>query len=353
MKYTGRIIATTVVILLLALGFYSHCQKEGTPAAQQYISIDSGYREVMGTFARIVAVGTDEKKCKEAITAAIDQIRRVDELMSDYKENSEISRVNRLAYHQPVKLSKDTFKVLQKSIEFSRLSDGAFDVTVGPIVDLWRSAGEANSPPTKHLLEQARSKVGYNKLILDANDMSVKFKVEGMRIDLGGIAKGYAIDKAIQAIKNKNLTGAMVDIGGDVRCFGKPNEKRNKWIVGIQDPKNARNWPGKTAISIALKLTNLAVATSGSYRRFYLIQGQKQSHIINTAGDTTAKGPPSVTIIAQKAVDADALATAVSVMGKEKGLKLIEQLQNTEAVIITASPEQKLIKTSGADKFIK
>jgi len=353
MKHTGRIITIAVVILLLALGIYSHCRNAGISGTQQYISIDSGYREVMGTFARIVAVGTGEKKCKEAITAAMQKIRRVDELMSDYKENSEISQVNRLAHHQPVKVSKDTFEVLRKSIEFSRLTDGAFDVTVGPIVDLWRSAGEANSVPTEHQLELARSKVGYDKLILDANNMSVKFKVEGMRIDLGGIAKGYAIDKTIQTLKQKDLIGGMLDIGGDVRCFGKPDKKREKWLVGIQDPDKTENWPDKGAISLALEVSDMAVATSGSYRRFYLIKGQKQSHIINTRTATATKGPTSVTIIAPEATDADALATAVSVMGAEKGLELIEQLRNTEAVIITTSPEQKLIKTGGAHKFIK
>lgn len=353
MKYTGRIIAVAVVISLLAVGLYSHCNLIRSSQKPAYISIDSGYRQVMGTFARIIAVGTDEKNCRQAISAAMKKIRTVDELMSDYKENSEISTVNRLAYRKPVKMSKDTFEVIKKSIEFAELTDGAFDITIAPVVELWRSAEKTGSPPTARRLEQARSKVGFNKLLLDEKNKTVKFKVKGVKIDLGGIAKGYAVDKAIQTIRKKHLAGGMVDIGGDIKCFGKPDKNRNKWTVGIQDPKKAQNWPAGNDISLALELTDMAVATSGNYRRFYIIKGRKHPHIINTGKDNTEKTPASVTIIASKAADADALATAVSVMDNKKAMKLIEQIENTEALIINPSRKQEIIKTPGAHKFIK
>ncbi|MHC4156986.1 MAG: FAD:protein FMN transferase [Planctomycetota bacterium] len=307
------------------------------------VEVDGGYRAVMGTFARAVAVAKDSSVADSAVEAAFAQLRKVDELMSDYKSDSEISRVNRDAYKSPVKVSKSTFEVLQKAIHFSELSDGAFDVTVGPLVDLWRSAADGNSVPTETELRQARAKVGYEKLLLDANEMSVRFAVDGMRLDLGGIAKGYAIDKAIEAMLKGGALGGMVDIGGDIRCFGVPTKGKTHWLIGLQDPNEAEDWLATGETSLVLKLRDDAIATSGDYRRFVLIDGEKYSHILDTKTGRGSKGLSSVTIISQSAVDADALATAVSVMGAEKGL----------ALMISPPPEFVLLKTTGAGRFVK
>ena len=312
---------------------------------------DSGHRPVMGTFARVVAVAPDTKTANRCIEATFAEINKVDELMSDYKHDSEISKVNRDAFKQAVKVSKPTYEVLQKAVQFSKLSAGAFDVTVGPLVELWRSADEANSVPTDTQLQNARSKVGYEMLYLDANEMSVRFVVDGMKLDLGGIAKGYAIDKAVEAMKKSGALGAMVDIGGDIRCFGKPSKGKNYWLIGVQDPNQTEGLIGTSLL--ILKLTDAAIATSGNYRRFALIQGRKYSHIINRKTAAAADGLSSVTIIVKNAMYADALATAVTVMGAEKGLALIEKLPQTEAILITSPPQQKFIKTTGAEKYIK
>ena len=317
------------------------------------VEADGGYRAVMGTFARAVAVAKDSSVANSAVEAAFAQLRNVDELMSDYKSDSEISRVNRDAYKSPVKVSKSTFEVLQKAIYFSELSDGAFDVTVGPLVDLWRQAAEVNSVPTEAELQQARSKVGYEKLLLDANQMSVRFAVDGMRLDLGGIAKGYAIDKAIEAMHKGGALGGMVDIGGDIRCFGVPTKGKTHWLIGLQDPNKAQDWLATGETSLVLKLRDDAIATSGDYRRFVLIDGQKYSHILNIETGRGSKGLSSVTIICKNAIDADALATAVSVMGAEKGLALIEKLPDTEAILISPLPDFMLLKTTGAGRFVK
>jgi thiamine biosynthesis lipoprotein len=312
---------------------------------------DSGHRPVMGTFARVVVVAPDTNTAKQCIKAAFAEINNVDKLMSDYKDDSEISCVSKDAFKQPVKVSKPTYEVLQKAIEFSKLSQGAFDVTVGPLVQLWRSASEANSVPTDTELQDARSKVGYELLYLDANEMSVRFAVDGMRLDLGGIAKGYAIDKAVEAMKKSGALGAMVDIGGDIRCFGTPSKGKSHWLIGLQDPNKTDDLIGTSLL--VLKLTDAAIATSGNYRRFTLIKGRKFSHIISRTTAAGTQGLSSVTIITNNALDADALATAVTVMGAEKGLALIEKLPQTEAILITSPPHQKFIKTTGAEKFIK
>jgi thiamine biosynthesis lipoprotein len=313
---------------------------------------DSGHRLVMGTFARVVVVAPNKKTARRCIKAAFAEINNVDQLMSDYKKDSEISQLNRDAFKQAVKVSKPTYEVLQKAVRFSRLSEGAFDVTVGPMVQLWRAAAGANSLPTETELQQARSRVGYEKLILDSNETTVRFSVDGMKLDFGGIAKGYAIDKAVEAMKEQGALGAMVDIGGDIRCFGKPSKGKKQWLIGVQDPTKAREGLDPGTSLLVLKLTDAAIATSGDYRRFTLIEGQKYSHIISRTTAAGAEGLSSVTIIAKRALDADALATAVTIMGPEKGLALIEKLPQTEAILITSSPEKKFIKTRGAEKYL-
>jgi thiamine biosynthesis lipoprotein len=317
---------------------------------------DSGYRLVMGTFAHLKAIAKDADTAKRCVEAAFAELKKVDELMSDYKSESQISRVNREAFEKAVKVDESTFHVLQKSAEFSRLSGGAFDITIAPLAELWRTAAESNSVPTEQDIADARSKVGYEKLILDADEMTVRFTVEGMKLDLGGIAKGYSIDKAIEAMQAGGAAGGMVDVGGDIRCFGLPPKGKKTWRIGLQNPAETDTDEETLAgtggqVLMVLKLTDAAIATSGGYRRFVLIEGKKHSHIVNPDTATSAEGLSSVTIISQNALDADALATSVSVMGPEKGLALIEKIPDTEAILITPSPDYQIIKTAGAKKY--
>jgi len=344
-KYIQIVFAIIVVIFLLLLYFFAG---PGRP-----VRLDSSYRPVMGTFARVVVVAKNSDTAKECIKAGFVEIEKVDMLMSDYKDDSDISRINKNAFNEPVKVTQPTFEVLQKSIEFSKLTDGTFDITVGPLVDLWRRATEANSVPSEDVLSVARSKVGYDNLILDSIYKTVKFKIEGMRIDLGGIAKGYAIDKAIEEMQSAGAIAGMVDIGGDIRCFGQPSGGKKFWQIGLQDPNltSDDSWPvAQDKPLLILQLTDAAVATSGGYRRFTLIEGQRFSHIFNSHTGESAQGLASVTIISQNALDADALATAVSVLGVEKGLSLIESIPHTEAILIT--PQNEIKKTPNVEKFI-
>jgi len=350
-KQIRQIVVMIFVILALILTLYVF-------GKTRQIEADSGYRLVMGTFAHLKAIAKDEETAKRFVEVAFAELKKVDELMSDYKSDSQISQVNRNAYKRPVKVDESTFHVLQKSVEFSRLSEGAFDITIAPLAELWRSAAESNSVPTEQELADARSKVGYEKLLLDANEMTVRFAVEGMKLDLGGIAKGYAIDRAVEAMQAGGAVGGLVDVGGDIRCFGKPPRGKKTWRIGLENPAEIKGGDeslsaGMDTILLILKLNNAAIATSGGYRRFVLIEGKKYSHIMDRDTGTSAKGMSSVTIISQSAINADAMATAVSVMGEEKGLALIEKTPNTEAILITPSPDYQLIKTAGVDKYIK
>ena len=307
---------------------------------------------VMGTLAHLTAVATDPDTATACVEAALAEIEKVDLLMSDYKSDSEISRLNREGFKHSVKVSESTYEVLQRSVQLSKMTSGAFDITVGPLVDLWRSAQEANSVPTVEQIADVRRKVGYEKLILDANETSARFTAEGMRIDLGGIAKGYAVDKAIEVVKAKGAIGAMVEIGGEVRCFGINSNNKNYWKIGLQDPAESANDLGNSKLRLILKLNQAAIATSGDYQRFTLIEGKRYGHIMDRKTGTGTKGPSSVTIIADNATDADALATALSVLGKDKGLDLIDTIPNAEAILITSSPDYKIIKSKKAEKYI-
>jgi len=317
------------------------------------VVIDSGSRVIMGTFANVIAVAAKAKTAQEGIEAAFREQRRIETLMNYHRTDSELSRMNREAFGKPIKVDRATFEVIQSAMHFSKLSDGAFDVTVGPLVDLWHSAADANSTPTEEELASAQAKVGWEKVVLDANEATVKFAVEGMKIDLGGIAKGYAVDKSVEAMKKCGVLGGVVDIGGNIRCFGKPPAGKKTWLIGVQDPNAVTEDFNRGKPLMVLEMTNEAVATSGHYRRFVTVQGRRQSHIIDPHTGSGSDKLVSVTIIAPDAMTADALSTAVSVMGAEKGFRLVEGLESTEAILVTGHPEQKIVKTSGAQKYIR
>ena len=261
-----RHIVTAVVIVVVLLLLFSK-------GLFRPVELDSGYRPVMGTFARIVVVADNLKIARESIKSAFLEIDTVDMLMSDYKEDSEISLINKNAFKESVKVTKPTFEVLQKAVEFSELSEGAFDITIGPLVDLWRSAADANSLPTEDEISHARSKVGYEKLILDPVGNTVRFKAEGMRIDLGGIAKGYAVDRGMNMLQQAGVTTALVSAGGDTRVSGKRWDR--PWHIGIRNPRD------EGSIVSMVPLENSAISTSGDYERYFVEDGVRYHHILD------------------------------------------------------------------------
>ncbi len=345
-KKVSRVIIVVFVACLIVMALYF----SAGPGKQ--VELDSGHRMVMGTFARVVVIAKDSDAAGKCIESAFTQINKVDDLMSDYKSDSEISSVNREGFEKAVQLSPSTCEVLQRSIEFSKLTDGAFDITVGPLVELFRKAKNKQVLPNQDEIADARSKVGFEKLKLDDQNRAVQFTVEGMQLDLGGIAKGYAVDKAVETMQSHGAIGGMVDLGGDIRCFGAPLKGRDHWVIGVQNPNMGKDSAGREVL-LKLKMTNGAIATSGDYQQFIIIEGKRRSHIIDRKTGTSTEGLSSVTIIADNATNADALATAVSVMGSENGLELIEKIPGTEVILITSQPEFELIKTTGAEKYVK
>lgn len=308
--------------------------------------LESPNRIVMSTIAKVSAVAPHERTARLSIDAAFEKIFEVERLMNRYDPNSQLSRVNLLAAKGPVRVDEELFDVLGRAVRYSRLSGGAFDITVGPLIDLWKKCAEANAVPTDEQLAAVKKIIGCEKLLLDSNDFSVRFAADGMKLDLGGIAKGFAVDLAVEEMKKSGATGGLVAVGGEIGCFGTA-AKKDKWIVGIQDP--AKLEENQTIAKLAL--SDMFVSTSGGYRRFYTIGGRQFSHIFNPATEKSAGELSSVTVIAAGGVQADAFATAVSVLGAEKGLELVEKTENTEAILIKTG-SQELIKSGGAERYL-
>lgn len=306
--------------------------------------VDVPFREVMGTFAQVVVVMEDGGDKRAAKEAGFQELYAVDDSMSDYNSDSELSKLNRVGFDGPVKVSDELFAVVSAAVEYSGQTGGAFDITVGPLVELWRSAEKDKVKPTEEQIAGAKARVGYEKLKLDEANKTVQFLVEGMLLDLGGIAKGYAIDKGIEAAIEHGAEAVMVDVGGDMMCYGKA--RAGGWKVGLQDPR------ADGEMLLVLKLDGVAVATSGDYRRFVVIGDERYSHIFRPKAGVSAGELTSVSVIAPTAMQADALATAVSVMGAEKGLAMIEVIAGVECMVISAGDESEILHTSGIGQYI-
>ena len=267
----------------------------------------------------------DPAVASEAGDAVLALFDRIDRQMSRYREDSELSRVNREAANGPVEVSDSLFTVLQQALRISELSHGAFDISFGSIGYLYDF--RARQQPSDEELAEGLAKVNYRSVVLDPSANSVRFLDEGVRLDLGGIAKGYTVDRGIDILKSFGIRHARLSAGGDLRLLG---DKRGKpWIVGIRDPRSeSRN-------AMVLPLTNVAVSTSGDYERFFFDDNNERvHHILSPATGKPAKGVQSVTILGDDSITTDGLSTAVFVLGAAKGLEMVNRLKGIDAVII-------------------
>lgn len=305
--------------------------------------VDSSYKQqanIMGTVFTITIEGPGNHK--EAAETAFDEIRRLDRLLSTYKPDSEISEVNRRAAQEPVAVGADFLNVLAASRVYYELSDGAFDPTIRPLMQVWKEARQENRLPTEDQLRKAAALVDFSKVNVDPSSHTVRFLQEGMSLDFGGIAKGYAADRAIDILKAHGVTRAIIDAGGNFYALGTPVDKP-QWEAGIRHPLRHEE------VIMRFPISDKGVATSGSYERFFEIGGKKYSHIINPRTGWPVEGMLSATVVADNAMAADALSTSTFVLGPKNGMNLIEKLPNVEGVLIThetGSPENFDISVS-------
>jgi len=281
----------------------------------------------MGTQFRIILYAPDAETAGRASTVAFDRIARLDATMSDYRETSELMRACKPAGHQWVKVSDDLFRVLALSQQFARRSQGAFDVTVGPVVRLWRRARRMQELPAAEKLAAARRLVGYARLHLDARTQAIRLDKSGMLIDLGGIAKGFAADAAMAILKDHGINSALVAAGGDIVTSAAPPGLRG-WTVAVRALTSADE-----AAMIHLLLANAAVSTSGDAEQFVEINGVRYSHIVDPRTGQALTGRRSATVVAPSGATSDALATAVSVLDPLRARRLIDRTEGAAAHI--------------------
>jgi thiamine biosynthesis lipoprotein len=272
---------------------------------------------MMGTFVEVVSPD------RRAARIVFDELVRIENLLSKYKPQSEISRLNQAG---KIEASGDTAYVLRKAKEFWLISNGAFDITVGPLMDLWGFTDKNYRVPGDEEIRAVAPLIGMDKIIFHENRNMVELKTSGMKIDLGAIAKGYAVDCAAARLKEKKVRSCLINAGGDIFClgdkFGKP------WKVAIQDPRedNFLNY---------IELKDRAVATSGDYRQYFIKNKKRYSHIFNLkTGYPAETGVVSATVVAPDCLTADALATTIFVLGKAKGLELVKKFADVQAKVI-------------------
>jgi len=284
-------------------------------------------RILMDTFCEISCYGDSKDKSIAAIGAAFKEMERIEKVFSKFNKNSEVSNINRLAGLEKVAASEEVFKLTEKSVYYSRISDGAFDITVAPLMEIWGFVRRHKSIPDKETIENALEGVGYKNIELDPKKLSVKFLNKKTKIDFGGIAKGYAVDRAKDVLVSRGIKNGLVNLGGNIFALGSaPGNKA--WKIGVEDPRN------KGKLLRSFELTNRAMSTSGNYERFFEIGGKRYSHIINPLTGEPCQGIISVTVAADSAEQADGLSTAIFVMGEEKGLNLAKSIKGIKVLIL-------------------
>ena len=283
---------------------------------------------LMGNQFEISAVSDDEQYANRCINAGIEEIKRIEKLLTTFHDSSETNLINRNAGIEPVKVSEELFNLIERSIRISSITQGAFDITYGSIdKSLWNFDTQMKSLPDIGTAKEMVRLINYRNIVLDRAHTTVFLKEKGMRIGFGGIGKGYAAEMAKNIMQQLGIANGIVNASGDLTTWGlQPTGE--EWTVGIANP----NVSGE--VFSYLKISGLAVATSGNYEKFIMVDGKKYSHTIDPRTGLPVTGIKSVTVITKNAEIADAMATPVTIMGVKAGLHMINQMKDIEVVII-------------------
>ncbi len=320
-KKLGKVITTLLAILLVILAIVRlGDMREKAPESRHQSRI------MMDTVVSIRVYRGDAGRIDRAIEAAFAEIARLDDLLSAWKPDSDIARINHLAGKNLADVDDGTWEAVNQIQELAALSRGAFDITIGAVTRLWDFSSPEMSPPDPAAIIKALPLVSPRQVILDSLNRKIGLRQQGAWLDLGGAAKGYIVDRAIEVLRGSGVEVAVIDAGGDIGLLGQKTG-REPWKIGIRHPTN----PG-SAIEI-IEVDSGAVATSGNYERFFIHDQIRYHHILNPKTGMPAPLVVSVTILAQTALEADLLSTAVFVLGPQEGINLIEQLAGTEGVI--------------------
>lgn len=321
--------AVTTMLITAAILLTTGCTSQKEYSSQQFL---------MDTIVEITVFADSEEKAREAALSAFDRIKEIQDLTDRYPEEgsnslgqSEVCIINNMAGVSPVEISDDVLNLVELSQQYNKKTRGAFDITVGPLVDLW---GFGTKPviPEDDQIQEKLELLGMDKVVIDKKAKTVFLKRKGMSIDLGGIAKGYAAEEALKVLKHQGITRAIINAGGNVVVLGKKNSNE-PWKLGIQDPRDSSSLIG------VLALEDQAAVTSGDYQRYFETKGVRYHHILNPASGKPARGLISATIICDSSTLADILSTAVFILGPEQGINLINGLDGVEAVFVNQDKE--------------
>jgi thiamine biosynthesis lipoprotein len=298
------------VVVLFLSGFFG-------PAAvrsQEELRLESS-ADAMGSTYSLVLYGEDRAKLEMASEDAFEEVRRLDRLLSNYRPESEWSQVNRYAAERPVKVSAELFQLLSACVEYSRQSEGAFDISVGPLMKVWGFYKGSGHLPQRAEVLKALEKVGYRNILLDANSKTVRFAKEGVELDPGGIGKGYAVDRMVDILRRDGIAVALVSASGSsIYAMGAPPGESG-WKIRIRDPKDET----KTVTEVTLK--NESMSTSGSYEKFFWAEGKIYSHIMDPRTGYPSRGMLSASVITPLTIDSEAWTKPYYINGREWAAK--------------------------------
>jgi len=317
---------------IAAMGWVLLFVLPATAQAEWVERVDDG---IMGTRIVVELWAPDAVAGNRAIEAVLTEMRRIDAAMSTYKPDSEVSQVNARAAAGPMKISKELFDLLQTALEFSRITEGAFDITyasVGFMYDFDRHV-----KPSEAQIESALPAVNYRHVILEPKTQTVRFSQAGVRIDLGGIAKGHAVDRGIAILESMGIGHALVAAGGDSRIIG--DRFGSPWIVGIRDPND------KSKVIAKIPVADMAISTSGDYERFFEENGKRYHHILDPRTGHSASKVRSATILASTATRSDGLSKTAFVLGPERAMAIYARLKDVAAVLVT--PDGRVLFSGG------
>jgi len=333
-----RLSFISIVMLLVTTLLVSGCFTNSLFAPKPYKETQF----LMDTIIEITAYGPG---AEEAVRACFVEFQRLHTLTNNFDDNSQVSRINQMAGKSKVIVDPDVVYMVNHSQELSSKLEGTFDVTIGPLTELWGIGRKGEYIPSQDEIDKALALVNYRIVEVDNNAHTIYLPKRGMLLDLGGIAKGYAVDKVIEMLKVKGVTSALVNAGGDVRVIGKKPDN-TPWRIGVQHPRQT------DGISAKLALTEWdTMETSGDYQRFITKDGIRYSHLLDPRTGWQPREVASVTTVNNSSGDGDILGTAIFILGVEKGLKLLQQFPGNEAIIITI--DGKTIITPGLEGKIE
>lgn len=304
---------------------------------KKYVTVKKSY-EVMGGEFDITVISEDEELGYIYILEALAEVQRIEKLISSWDEESETSLVNKNAGIKPIPVSWELYKLIERSILLSEITDGAFDITFTTLNDIWKLDGTMDAIPTSTEVNEVKSKIGYKNIILNSKEQTVYLNKKGMRISFGGIGKGFAADKVKALLVSNEVKAGIINIDGDITTWG-TKVTGDKWLIGVVNPDQ------KGGISSWIPILESSVATTGGDGNFILSGNEKYTHIINPKTGYPATGINSVSVFAKSAETSDALATSIFVMGLDAGLALINQLGDTEVIIVDSN--NKMHKSNG------